>query len=65
MALTSIVGVVFEWCRCCFITIWLPLPMAQENKAHLEHSASLDLEECAAVSLVFFFLNTSLVLFFY
>lgn len=30
--------------------------MAQENKAHLEHSASLDLEECAAVSLVFFFL---------
>lgn len=55
MALTSIVGVVFEWSRCCFITIWLPLPMAQENKAHLEHSASLDLEECAAVSLVFFF----------
>lgn len=55
MALTSIVGVVFEWSRCCFITIWLPLPVAQENKAHLEHSASLDLEECAAVSLVFFF----------
>lgn len=49
MALTSIVGVGFEWNCCCFIRIWLPLPVAQENKAHLAHSTSLDLEECTVV----------------